>query len=175
MAVSDSSAGVYAENGLNVEEIDNFKSQGNSLKNFNSGKIISNEELLALPVDILILSALENQIRADNVENIQAPYIVELANGPITPDADEVLFQKGKVIFPDVLANAGGVTVSCYEWQQNLANEKWTAEQVAEKLEKQMKKAYQEVQSIAMSRHTDLRTGAYILAIQRISEALQNQ
>jgi glutamate dehydrogenase/leucine dehydrogenase len=121
----------------------------------------------------LILGALENQIVVENADKIKAKFILELANGPISPEADEVLIGKGIVVLPDILFNAGGVTVSSYEWKQNLAGEKWSKEIVLDKLSLQMRKAYSDVLEVSKEFSTDLRAASYILAIRRIEEAMR--
>lgn len=126
------------------------------------------QKILEYPCDILILAALENQITKANVKKIKANIILELANGPITPEADCELFGQGKIVIPDVLANAGGVTVSYFEWLQNLKNQKWTRAEVKKKLKPIMIKAFNEIDKIAKKYKTDLRTAAFISALQRI-------
>lgn len=131
----------------------------------------TNQELLEMDVDVLIPAALENQIAEENVNNIKAKVIMELANGPITPEADEVLFKKGIYVIPDILANAGGVIVSYFEWLQNLKNEKWTEEEVLTKLSTMMTKEFNNIWTIAEDKKIDLRMAAYILGIGRIIDA----
>ncbi|MFM2330826.1 MAG: glutamate dehydrogenase [Candidatus Parcubacteria bacterium] len=125
--------------------------------------------------DILIPAALEEQVRADNVEQVKAKIILEIANGPVTPVADEILATKGVTVVPDVLANAGGVTVSYFEWEQNRAGEQWTAEVVRERLTEIMNKAYREVADFALEKKVTLREAAYALALKRIIEAMKQQ
>jgi len=125
-----------------------------------------------LPVDILVPAALENQITIDNVKNIKAKAIVELANGPTTPEADEILKEKGIVVVPDVLANAGGVTVSYFEWDQNVKGEHWSEKEVLEKLEKIMIKAFDEVWETKEKYGIDMRTAAFVKAIERVEEKM---
>ncbi|GAI31380.1 unnamed protein product, partial [marine sediment metagenome] len=124
--------------------------------------------LLETDCDILIPAALENQITVENADRVKSKYIVEGANGPITPDAEGILLKKKITIVPDILANAGGVTVSYYEWVQNNFNEHWELDKVNNKLEKKLKEAYRTVVAMAEKYGTDLRTGAYILAIDRL-------
>lgn len=137
-----------------------------------NGKSISNSELLELPVDILVPAALENQITADNVKNIQAKVVLEMANGPTASEADDILFKKGVTVVPDVLANSGGVTVSCFEWEQNLKNEKWSEDKVNRKLETKMNSAFEKVWDTSKKHGIDLRTGAFVTAIKRITEKM---
>ena len=161
-------------NGFDVAKIQNIKDTHGSLAVCTGQKsdicdfdheIMSPKKVLEVPTDILILAALENQITADNVNDIKAKTILELANGPITPDADKALEEKGVVVIPDVLANAGGVTVSYFEWQQNMKKEKWTAEQVHKKLEPIMQTAFQRVQQTAEKYNISYRTAAFISAL----------
>jgi glutamate dehydrogenase (NADP+) len=136
------------------------------------GSTITNEELLELPVDILIPAALENQITINNVHNIKAKVILEMANGPTTPEADEILFKKGIHVVPDVLANSGGVTVSCFEWQQNLAGKHWREEEVNAKLQEKMESAFNSIWKMTTDKKIDLRTAAFVVAIGRIIQNL---
>ena len=138
-------------------------------KKYDEG-VINNQELLELEVDILIPAALENVITAENAGKINAKIVFEMANGPTTPEADEILNKRGILVVPDVLANSGGVTVSYFEWYQNMHNEKWDLEKVNRKLEEKMIKAFEEVWKIHKEKKVILRTAAYILALQRLAE-----
>ena len=168
VAVSDVSGGIYKEDGLNVPAILEYlsKDRRNLLKDYNEEGMsrITNEELLELDVKVLIPAALENQINASNADRIKANIIVEAANGPIAAEADETLNAKGIVIVPDILANAGGVVVSYFEWVQNIQSVSWTEEAVNEKLKNIMDPAFEAVWNIAEQQHTTLRTGAYLIA-----------
>jgi len=135
IAISDSKGGIYNPNGLDVEKLMEYKKSSGFLSGFPESKDITNKELLEIECDLLIPAAFENQITSVNADKIKPKAILELANGPITPEADEILFTKGIPIVPDILANSGGVTVSCFEWEQNLKNEHWTEEEVFEKLQ----------------------------------------
>lgn len=132
--------------------------------------LITNEELLELDVDILIPAAMENVITVDNAPKIKAKIIFEMANGPTTPEADEILSKKGILVVPDVLNNAGGVVVSYFEWYQNMHNQKWSLEKVNEKLKEKMEKAFEEVWIIHKEKRVTLRTASYVLALKRLSE-----
>ena len=133
------------------------------------GKKISNKDLLELPVDILIPSALENQITKENADRIQAKVILEMANGPTSSEADEVLHKKGITVVPDVLANSGGVTVSYFEWDQNLKGEKWSESDVNKKLKNKMESAFDAVWKTSVEKKCDLRTAAFIVAVKRLT------
>jgi glutamate dehydrogenase (NAD(P)+) len=149
------------------------KEKTGSVVNFSGAKNITNEELLMLDCDILCPSALENQITAKNADKIKAKMIAELANGPVTPEADEILIKKGIVQLPDFLCNAGGVTVSYFEWVQNLMNYYWTADEVYEKLDRKMTKAFWDVIGAKEKYKIDMRTASYVVAIERVVEAMK--
>lgn len=171
VAVSDSKSGIYDPKGLDVPFALSHKKETGSVAGYDKATVITNEELLALEVDILIPAALENAITTENAANIKAKVILELANGPISPDGEEILLKNKKTIIPDILANAGGVTVSYFEWVQNREGYYWCSEEVQEKLSKKMKKAFQEVSDLATEYKTDLRTAAYLAAISKIATA----
>ena len=170
IAVSDSRFGIYSEEGLDINKVIAHKAKTKSLGGFGV-KEITNSELLEINCDVLIPAALENQITKDNASNINAKFIVELANGPITPEADEILESKDIVVLPDVLANAGGVAVSYFEWVQNNYGYYWTEEEVLEKLEAKMVKGFNEIHFIVKELDTSYRNAAFILAVRRIIEA----
>lgn len=171
VAVSDSRGGVFDENGLPIEELIRTKKEKGSVIAFNT-KRITNEELLELDVDLLVPAAVESVITQNNASRIKAKTILELANGPITPEADNILQEKGTIVIPDVLANAGGVTVSYFEWVQNRTGERWSEEEVKKKLREKMSQAYKDVKERAED-ITKLREGAYVLALERIGETLR--
>lgn len=172
IAISDSKGGVYNQDGLDIDELVNYKKVNGNLSNFPNSKSISNEELLEIDCDVLVPAAFENQITKENVNNIKAKVILELANGPTTPDADEVLFSKGVEVIPDVLANSGGVTVSYFEWDQNLKGEYWSEKEVFDKLLHIMNTSTQKVYENAKSNNTDLRRGAFITALEKIQSQM---
>ncbi|QSO52155.1 Glu/Leu/Phe/Val dehydrogenase [Alicyclobacillus curvatus] len=172
VAVSDSTGGLYNPDGINIAALEHVKNSG-SFRNFSDADHIANESLLELPVDILIPAALENVITSENAVRIKAGIIAEAANGPITPDADAILFERGIEVIPDVLANAGGVTVSYFEWVQNLTHSYWSAEQVNEKLAGILVPSYHEVSKIAQEYHTTMRKGAYMIALLRVADAMK--
>lgn len=174
VAVGDYSGGVYKEEGLNIPEIQAFLSdRKNCLKDYNAEGVthITNDELLTCKCDVLIPAALENQITEENADRIQAKVIVEAANGPTTVEADEILNKKGIVVVPDILANAGGVVVSYFEWVQNIQSMAWDLEEVNKTLEKIMLKAYNDVDNMAKEKNSTMRMGAYMVAINRIVTA----
>ncbi len=173
VAVSDSSTGVYDENWVDIQAIKMIKASKKSLQEYTSWKKITNAELLELKVDILIPAALENQITSQNMNNIQASLILELANGPVTPEADEVLYKNGITVIPDILANAGGVMVSYFEQVQNNMNYYWSADEVETKLKEKITNAALGVFQMAQNQQTMLRTGAYMIAMKRILDAMK--
>ena len=145
IAVSDSTGGIYSQDGLNPPDVLAHKEQTHSVQNYKGCKNITNQELLELPCDVLIPAAMENQITSKNADKIRAKMVAEAANGPTTPDADKILYEKGICLIPDILANSGGVTVSYFEWVQNLTREQWPLETVNTKLEGKMTKAFNDV------------------------------
>ncbi len=172
VAISDSKTGVYNENGISAEEAIRYKTETKSLKGFPRAKEITNEELLELKIDILVPSAIENVITAANAGRIKSNIILELANGPTTPDADEILFSKKKLVLPDFLANGGGVTVSYFEWVQNITGLYWNAKEVDERLDRHMTSAFEHMIRTAREFNTDNRTAAYIVALKRLRQAI---
>ncbi|MFX1318894.1 MAG: Glu/Leu/Phe/Val dehydrogenase [Promethearchaeota archaeon] len=173
VAVSDSRGGIYNADGFDPKKVMEHKKKTGSVVGFPGTKQISNSELLELDVDILIPAALENQILAENAPRIKAKIIGEGANGPTTPAADEILYKKGAFVVPDILANAGGVTVSYMEWVQNLTRESWTEDEVNGKLEQRMVQAFDEVYRVHQKEKVHMRTAAYIVALTRIAEAVE--
>ncbi|MBP9715248.1 MAG: Glu/Leu/Phe/Val dehydrogenase [Candidatus Pacebacteria bacterium] len=173
MAVSDSKGGIYNENGLDIKALLEHKKNTGSLSDFPSATNITNEELLEKPCDLLIPAAFENVITDQNAPKLHAKALLELANGPLTPEADEILFKAGIPVIPDVLANSGGVTVSYFEWDQNLKGDKWTEEDVNKKLKEILDDSSKKVHDAAKNSNTDLRRGAFILALERIKEKIK--
>ena len=196
IAVSDSAGGVMSCRGLDPALVIAHKQKTRSVVGLPGCDPVSNADLLLLPCDILIPAALENQIRADNAAKVRARCIIEAANGPITPAADQILFERGIPVLPDILANAGGVTVSYYEWVQNMKMEEWELNEIHEKLQKKMRRATDAVfdkqeelnrsldcslpssqgaeqPSAAQGQplpRADLRTAAYVLALDRVAK-----
>jgi len=168
IAISESKGGIHNENGLDIEKLLEHKKVTGSISDFPGAKNISNQELLGLSCDLLIPAAFENVITDANASKIKAKAILELANGPTTPEADEILFKRGIPIVPDILANSGGVIVSYFEWEQNLKNEHWTEKEVFEKLKKIMEDASKKISKKTKESKISLRMGAFILALERI-------
>ncbi|MBL7159531.1 Glu/Leu/Phe/Val dehydrogenase [Candidatus Microgenomates bacterium] len=182
IVVSDSKGAVLVPDGLDPIATLNCKKENGqvagcycigSVCDLSHGKPISNEELLELEVDILVPAALENVITKENADKIKAKAIIELANGPVTPEADKILQNKGIVSVPDVLANSGGVTVSYFEWVQNKKEERWSKEEVNQKLKEKITKAFNDIWNESQKRKITLRDAAYVLAIKRIVEAMK--
>jgi len=173
VAANDSKGGIYCEDGFDPVEVAKHKDETGSVKGFEGCEEISNQELLTMDVDVLVPAALENQITKENANDIKARMIAEAANGPTTPEADEILFQKEIMIIPDILANAGGVTVSYFEWVQNLANYYWSKEEVDRKLEDIMVDAFEKVFNTHEELGVNMRVSAFIVAIKRLTEAME--
>jgi glutamate dehydrogenase (NAD(P)+) len=175
IAVSDSHGGIMNRKGLDIPSVIAHKEKAGSVAGFPGAEAISSEAVLELDVDVLIPAALENQITRENADRIRARIVAEAANGPTTPAADAVLFKKGIQVLPDILANAGGVTVSYFEWVQDLQEYFWEEDEVNRRLEKVMGKAFDDVHSTAKKYAVDMRTGAYILAIGRVAKATESR
>ncbi|MCL4438441.1 MAG: Glu/Leu/Phe/Val dehydrogenase [Candidatus Thermoplasmatota archaeon] len=173
VAISDTKGGIYLESGLDYNKVMDHKKKTGSVSNFPGAKNISNEELLELPVEVLIPAAIENQIRGDNASKIKAKIVLELANGPTTPEADEILFKNKVMVLPDFLANSGGVTVSYFEWVQNQGGYYWTEQEVYDRLRLKMNQATHDVLFTAKSHNVDNRTGAYIVSVKRVADAMK--
>ena len=173
VAASDSQGGIYQPEGLDARDVLRFKAQTGSVVDYPGSEAISNEQVLTLDCDILVPAALEGVVRADNADSVKAKIIVEGANGPTTPEADAILAEKGVLVIPDVLANAGGVTVSYFEWVQNLQSFSWTEEDVNQRLQEYMLTAFREVLEISREKDVSMRTAAYIKAISRVARATE--
>jgi len=173
IAVSDSRGGIYNENGLDIDKLAAFKNSGQAVGDWADGEKITNAELLELKTNILVLAALENQITEKNAANVKADYIIELANGPVTYEADKILAQKKIIVVPDILANSGGVIVSYFEWAQNRTGQILDEEYLRQLLEKKMKTNWQRVYETFQEHKgaITLRQAAYILAIKRVLAA----
>lgn len=173
VALADSKAHIYDDSGLDLEKVLAHKEATGSLAGLSGAKEISKEEFLALDLDLLIPAALENQITKENADDVKAKIVLELANGPLTPEADEILYKKGVTVVPDVLANAGGVTVSYFEWLQNLSNNYWSEEEVDSELKERMVPAWEYIYSLSQEKKIDLRTASFIAALEKIAKAIK--
>ncbi len=173
VAVSDSKGGIYKADGFNPHAVEEHKKKTGSVVGFPGAKSISNEEVLETKADILVPAALENQITAKNADKIQAKLVAEAANGPTVPEADTILFQKKTTVLPDVLANAGGVTVSYFEWAQDIQGFFWPLSEVNTRLERVMVQSYADVHKAAQQYKVHNRTAAYVVAIQRVVDAIR--
>ena len=171
VALSDVSGGIYNPSGLAFADVQRYVEEHGTLAGYPQADPISNDELLALPVTVLVPAAMENQITVKNAASVQAHIITEGANGPTTPDADEILNANGVFVVPDVLANAGGVTVSYFEWVQDLQNFFWSEEEINKRMEEIMRKSFQRVLDVQQSRQVSMRLAAYIVAVQTVSDA----
>ncbi len=172
IAVSDSKSGITNPAGLDVSALEAHKKATGSLEGFTGGTSVTNAEILELACDVLVPAAFENQITAKNAENIKAKVILELANGPVTPEADEILFKKNIPVIPDILANSGGVTVSYFEWDQNLKGEHWSEAEVFQKLKTILDDSSKKILKKSQEYQKSLRMGAFLLALERIEEKL---
>ncbi|MGB4263110.1 MAG: glutamate dehydrogenase, partial [Fervidobacterium sp.] len=176
VAIADISGGIYNEDGIDIKDLIAYRDSNKGLiKGYPKAKSIPAEEVLELDVDILIPAALENAITEKNAKNIKAKVIVEAANGPTTPEAEDILLNKGVLIVPDILANVGGVTVSYFEWVQDLQVFFWDIDVIRSRLTKMMVKAFNEVYKTKEKYNTDMRTAAYILSISRVASAVKQR
>ncbi len=173
VAISDSTGGIYKEDGIDYNKLLDHKNKTGSVKNFPGSKNITNEELLESNVDVLIPAAIEGQLTGENAGKVKAKIVLELANGPSTPEADEILYKNNVLLLPDFLSNAGGVTVSYFEWVQNITGDYWTQDEVYKKLDAKMTKATNDVLETHEKYDTDPRTAAYIIAVKRVADAMR--
>jgi glutamate dehydrogenase (NAD(P)+) len=171
IAISDSRGGVFNSRGIDPLKAMRYKERSGTVVGMPGTSRISNDDLLTMKCDILVPAALENSITLNNADQIKAKIVAEAANGPTTPHADEVLARKGTLVIPDVLANAGGVTVSYFEWVQDLQSFFWSEAEVNQKLDLVMRRAFHEVHEMARKHRAHLRTGAYVLAVGRVADA----
>jgi len=171
LAVSDSRGGVHNGDGLDLPALHAHRREGGRVSDFGGGEHISNEELLGLEVDVLVPAAVQSQITMRNVERVRARVIAEGANAPVTPDAEDRLDERGVLIIPDVLANAGGVIVSYFEWVQDLQAFFWESGEVNSRLEQIMSRAYALVRDRAREKNVSLRDAAYQIAVRRVADA----
>ena len=173
IAVSDVNGGLYDPDGLDITSLIDYNNKNGTIKGFTQGDLVSNEDILNIECDFLIPAALGGVIHKMNVEKLNCRVIIEAANGPVTPPADDILFKKGVYVVPDILTNAGGVTVSYFEWVQNLQQFQWTEEEVNDKLENKMVAAFNEVSSMMKSKKTSMRMAAFAVAIDRVAKSFE--
>lgn len=172
VGLSDAIGGIYNENGLPVSElVHRYSGREGGIREYKDAQQVSNKELLEMPCDVLIPAAISGQITKDNADNVKAKLVVEGANGPCTPDADRIVADKGTLVVPDILANAGGVIVSYFEWVQGLQSFFWEENEVNDKLERIMTTAFQEVEATMRAHKTDMRTAALIIGVKRVADA----
>jgi len=175
LAVSDISGGLYFSEGLEIDKLLKWTKEGNYLKDYTDERydLITNDELLTIECDVLIPAALENQIAEKNVNDIRCKIILEGANGPVTPEADKILFNKGIHVVPDILANGGGVCVSYFEYVQDIRAYFWELDRINKELKKIILGAFEEVYEVSKERNISLRTAAYVIAVTRIAKAIE--
>ena len=173
VAISDSKGGIYNPEGIDPEKAKEWKRKTGSVVGLRGCKVITNEELLRLDVDVLIPAAIEGVITGENADDIEAKIVVEGANGPTTPEADRILYERKIMVVPDILANAGGVTVSYFEWLQNLSWTRWSLEEVRKRLDSWMTSVFAEVLDLSAKEEVSMRTAAYMIAIRRVAKAIQ--
>ena len=171
VGVSDTGGGIFSEKGIDPAKVDAYKRETGSVSGFPGTERVTNRELLELPCDILVPAAIENQIDRDNAPRIKAKIVAEAANGPTSPDADRILFERGIFLIPDILCNAGGVTVSYFEWVQDLQNLFWREATINARLKEVMVRSFSDVLNISEKHKVDMRTAAYMLAVQRVADA----
>ncbi|CAG9460451.1 unnamed protein product [Pedinophyceae sp. YPF-701] len=171
IAVSDAESAIHNEDGLDIPKLRQHVGQGNMLAAYRPGEQIKRDELFSMPCDILIPAAIGNVITSENASSVAARYVVEAANGPVSFEADHILREKGVTVLPDIYANAGGVTVSFFEWVQNLQNFKWTEEEIVRQLDARMTASFQALWKIHTERKVPLRTAAFMKALMRVTRA----
>ena len=180
VAISDSKGGIYDEKGLDYNKLAEAKKNTGSVQGYEGGEKITNEKLLELDVDVLIPAAIENQITGANADNIKSKIVLELANGPVTPEADDILFEKGILDLPDFLVNSGGVIVSYFEWVQNIQHYYWTEDDVYKKLDTIITRSFSDVMKIQQKyaesgKKISPRAAAYIVAVDRVAKAMKTR
>ena len=171
IAVSDSTGGIYSESGLEPDRVSAWKTEHGTVQGIPGADSVTNRELLELECEILIPAALENQITKANASRINAKIVAEAANGPTTPEADAILYDRGVFLIPDILCNAGGVTVSYFEWVQDMQSFFWSEDRINESLREIMDRAFAAVLHVSRREKADMRTAAYMLAVERVAEA----
>jgi glutamate dehydrogenase (NAD(P)+) len=173
VAVSDSKGGIYSESGLDIADVQAYKERTGSVTGYPDASPISQEELLTLDCDILVPAAMENQITEANAHLVKAKIVAEGANGPTTAKADEILEKRGVTVVPDILANAGGVVVSYFEWVQGIQHFFWTKDEVNRQLRRRMVASFREVYELARKEQVSMRTAAYMIALSRVKRAVE--
>ena len=173
VAITDATGGIYSEDGFNIPKLLEFTQAGNRLSEFPGSTPITNEEMFSLPIDILVPAALENQITKVTAPLVQAKIVAEAANGPTTPEGDQILEEKGIFVIPDILCNAGGVTVSYFEWVQNTMNYYWGEKEINQKLEEKMINAFQHVSHMRNENNCAMRKAAYMVGISHLVTAMK--
>lgn len=171
VAIADAGGGVSNPEGLDIKKLIKWVDETRSVKDFPGGEAFERDKVLVWDADVLIPASLDSVLHEDNAHNVKASIIVEGANGPTTPTANKIFYDRGIVLIPDILANAGGVTVSYFEWAQNIQHFRWDVERVTSELEKIMRRAYTEVRNVSKEQNTDMRTAAFYVAIQRVTDA----
>jgi len=171
VAVSDISGALYNADGLNVEAVTKWVDENRFLEGFPDADFLEGDRIFGLPVDVLVPAAVQNVIRADNAGEIQAAIVIEGANGPTTIEADDILREKEVLVIPDILANAGGVTVSYFEWVQDVQKYFWTENEVVARLREIMTRAFSDVHNIALGENVDMRSAALIKGIRKVADA----
>ncbi len=171
VAISDVTGGIYNPKGLDIKALQKYQAEHGSIKNFPESDPMGNAELLSADVEVLIPAAIGNVLTGDNAADIKAKFIIEAANNPTEPEADEIFAERGIIVLPDVLANAGGVTVSYFEWVQNRQHFRWDLQRVRDELDRIMVDSFEKVLTIASEKHVSLRVAAYILGIGRVGRA----
>jgi glutamate dehydrogenase len=175
IAIMEIDGGIYNQDGIDPEELLAYRAKNGTITSYPGTRPIDNEELFTLECDILVPAALENQITAANADRIKAKLIAEAANGPTTPEADEILMKKGRFLTPDILTNAGGVTVSYFEWVQNFMHYYWTADEVNSRLEQKMVEAFACIYQMSQEYKVGMRMAAYMFSLARLAEAIQSR
>ncbi len=171
VAVSDSQGGIHDPSGLDPAKVSAWKAEHGTVVGYPRATEVTNQEILEIDCDILVPAALENQITRHNAPRIKAKVVAEAANGPTNPEADEILFERGVFMIPDILCNAGGVTVSYFEWVQDMQSFFWTEDRINESLHEIMDRAFEAVHTMAARHEVDMRTAAYMVAVARVAEA----
>ncbi len=171
LAVSDSSGGIHDPKGLDIAQVIRWKAEHGKVAGFPGSRQVNQQELLEIECEVLVPAALENQITGRNAERIRARIVAEAANGPTTPEADEILYRRGIFLIPDILCNAGGVTVSYFEWVQDLNRDFWNEATVNAKLREIMVQSFKDVLATSLREEVDMRLAAYMLAVDRVASA----